>query len=150
MNIQHSFWIMAQVPSFKAAIMSKAILLWRTAFLVRVILVFRKTRFAGCHLRLLAEFSWGFFCVCLKFSRSEEAGKVVKWSHRWEIECVHLALRRRRLASFISMGQILPYVNGKHRVQQPRHTGGSHKDLCLATIRIHLGRPNTHLGDVPG
>lgn len=41
MNAQHSPWIMAQVPPFKA-IMSKAILSWWTAFLNRYISGFSK------------------------------------------------------------------------------------------------------------
>ena len=44
MNTEHSVWIMAQVPPCKAVIMSKAILFWRTAFLIRDIIVFIKDR----------------------------------------------------------------------------------------------------------
>lgn len=45
MNTQHSVWIMAQVLLCKAVIMYNAILLQRTAFLLRDTSVFRKNKF---------------------------------------------------------------------------------------------------------
>lgn len=43
-NTQHSAQIMAEVPPCEAVIMSKAILFWRIALLVRDISVFSKDR----------------------------------------------------------------------------------------------------------
>lgn len=44
MNTQHSVWIVALVPPCEAVILSKAVLVWRTAFLIRDISVFGKDR----------------------------------------------------------------------------------------------------------
>ena len=33
---------------------------------------------------------------------------VAKWPYQWESECAHRALRKERLAMFVTVGQILP------------------------------------------
>lgn len=43
-NIEHSVWIMAQVLPCEAVIISKAILFWRAAFVIRDVSVFCKDR----------------------------------------------------------------------------------------------------------
>lgn len=49
MHLQHSVWIMVQVPHCKAVIMSKAILFWRTAFLIRDIQCSIRMGIVGYH-----------------------------------------------------------------------------------------------------
>ena len=100
MNIQRSLWIMARVPPCRVVIMSKAILFWRKAFFIRDILVFSMDRL--CWLSL--EACWGnlvkaSMCAVIS-SRPVEGTKIVaKWLYQWKTECVHQALKKRRLAA---------------------------------------------------
>lgn len=131
---QHSAWIMAQVPPCQAVVMSKAILFWRTAVFFGDISVFTKDRLCRLSLKpCWVKLVRGSVCPMLS-SRPMEGKKMeAKWWCQWETECDLLAFRRGRLATFVTIGWVLPCAQGKPRVQRPNHPCGSHGQIFCAT-----------------
>lgn len=106
MNTQHSAQIMAEVPPCEAVLMSKAILFWKTAFLIRDISVFSKDRlcrlsFKACWVNELRV----SVCAIMSSRPMERTDTAAKWSYQWETERAYLALRKGRLASFNTRGR---------------------------------------------
>lgn len=117
----------AQVLPWEAAKMSKAILLWRTAFLMKDISVYNKDKlhqlsFSTCWLNFIRA----SICTITSLMPTEGTPTADKWSYLSKTEHVHLDFRKGTLATSVTVGQVLPCTQGKPRVPQPSQRWGSH------------------------
>lgn len=78
----HPIWIRAQVPPCEAGMMSKAIVFWSTAFLIRDISRFSKDGFVGYYLGLLGKFSKGFYVCC-------NVLQAIQGQRQWPNDCTN-------------------------------------------------------------
>lgn len=85
MNTQH-MWIMTQVPPFEAVIMSKPILFWRMAFLIKDISVFSEDMlcwlsFTACWVNSVRA------SICAITSSRTMEGTEMADLNQWKTEC---------------------------------------------------------------
>ena len=67
-------------------------------------------------------------CAIIFYGGDKDGGQMIV---PVDTGCAHLTLRKGRLAIVVTMGWILLCAQGKSRVQQPNHPGGSNSQRSV-------------------
>lgn len=146
MNTQHSVWITVQVSPCEAGRMSKSILFWRTAFLIRDISEFSKDRLCWLSLKVcLVNLVSTSMCPimsarqeeCLPGGNKNGDQMIISVKDRTHPS----GLEERRIGGCFHHNADSPLCPGKAQRMTPNHPGGSHPKNCtiqpLASISCY-------------